>query len=150
LQDANYAQTSGYDADGLMTWADSKTWASQLSFGGFDEWRLVEGSATTCTGSCSSVSEVSSLVDRGYGDFVGVQSKFWVSAGGGIPYVFDTATGWQIAQSISQTNNPVYGAWALADRDIVTLGLTTVPIPAAAWLFGSALLGLGVMKRKKA
>ena len=25
-----------------------------------------------------------------------------------------------------------------------------VPIPAAAWLFGSALLGLGVVKRKKA
>ncbi len=25
-----------------------------------------------------------------------------------------------------------------------------VPIPAAAWLFGSALLGLGAMKRKKA
>ena len=27
---------------------------------------------------------------------------------------------------------------------------TVVPIPAAAWLFGSALLGLGAMKRKKA
>jgi hypothetical protein len=28
--------------------------------------------------------------------------------------------------------------------------LSAVPIPAAAWLFGSALLGLGVMKRKRA
>ena len=27
---------------------------------------------------------------------------------------------------------------------------TIVPLPAAAWLFGSALLGLGVVKRKKA
>jgi hypothetical protein len=27
---------------------------------------------------------------------------------------------------------------------------TAVPTPAAAWLFGSALLGLGVIKRKKA
>lgn len=27
---------------------------------------------------------------------------------------------------------------------------TAVPIPAAAWLFGSALLGLGIVKRKKA
>jgi hypothetical protein len=27
---------------------------------------------------------------------------------------------------------------------------TVVPVPAAAWLFGSALLGLGVVKRKKA
>jgi hypothetical protein len=30
LQDANYAKTSGYDADGLMTWAQAKTWASNL------------------------------------------------------------------------------------------------------------------------
>jgi hypothetical protein len=29
-------------------------------------------------------------------------------------------------------------------------GQSVVPIPAAAWLFGSALLGLGVVKRKKA
>jgi hypothetical protein len=31
----------------------------------------------------------------------------------------------------------------------VSLEVTAVPIPAAAWLFGSALLGLGVVKRKK-
>ncbi len=31
-----------------------------------------------------------------------------------------------------------------------TAGVSAVPIPAAAWLFGSALLGLGVVKRKKA
>jgi hypothetical protein len=29
-------------------------------------------------------------------------------------------------------------------------GLTDVPIPAAAWLFGSSLLGLAGMKRRKA
>ncbi len=29
-------------------------------------------------------------------------------------------------------------------------GVSAVPIPAAAWLFGSALLGLGVVKRRKA
>ena len=32
--------------------------------------------------------------------------------------------------------------------DIVTLTPSAVPIPAAAWLFGSALLGLGLVKRK--
>jgi len=40
LQDANYAQTSGFDADGLMTWADAVAWADTLVFGGFDDWRL--------------------------------------------------------------------------------------------------------------
>ncbi len=40
LQDANYAQSSGYDADGLMSWNAAVTWAQQLEYGGFDQWRL--------------------------------------------------------------------------------------------------------------
>lgn len=40
LLDANYAQTSGYDADGLMTWDAATAWASNLSLAGFDDWRL--------------------------------------------------------------------------------------------------------------
>ena len=40
LQDANYAKTSGYDADGLMTWDEARYWAETLSYGGYDDWRL--------------------------------------------------------------------------------------------------------------
>ncbi len=40
LQDANYAKTSGYDADGRMNWAATTTWAANLSYGGYDDWRL--------------------------------------------------------------------------------------------------------------
>ena len=40
LADANYAFTSNYDYDGRMSWADAKSWASDLSFGAFDDWRL--------------------------------------------------------------------------------------------------------------
>lgn len=40
LYDANYAMTSGYDDDGLMTWAEATAWADQLSYGGYDDWRL--------------------------------------------------------------------------------------------------------------
>lgn len=53
LADANYAKTSGYDADGQMTWADANTWAAQLSFYNpltnetIDNWRLP---TTTDTG----------------------------------------------------------------------------------------------------
>ena len=36
LQDANYAQTSGYDSDGTMTWSEASTWAAQLEYGGYD------------------------------------------------------------------------------------------------------------------
>ena len=40
LQDANYAKTSGYDDDGRMNWSAAKTWAANLVFGGYDDWRL--------------------------------------------------------------------------------------------------------------
>ena len=40
LQDANYAQTSGYDVDGRMTWDEATAWAANLSYGGYDDWRL--------------------------------------------------------------------------------------------------------------
>lgn len=40
LQDMNYAQTSGYDADGRMTWPNARAWADNLVYGGFDDWRL--------------------------------------------------------------------------------------------------------------
>ncbi|MBI5192266.1 MAG: DUF1566 domain-containing protein [Nitrospirae bacterium] len=40
LKDANYAKISGYDADGLMTWSEAMTWADNLVYGGYSDWRL--------------------------------------------------------------------------------------------------------------
>jgi len=47
LQDANYAETSGYDdiiygydSDGRMTWDEAVAWADQLEYGGYANWRL--------------------------------------------------------------------------------------------------------------
>lgn len=46
LQDANYAKTSGYDADGYMSWGQAASWASDLSFYDsvrsqtYNDWRL--------------------------------------------------------------------------------------------------------------
>ena len=40
LADANYAMTSGYDDDGKMTWSAAVTWAQQLNYLGFTNWRL--------------------------------------------------------------------------------------------------------------
>jgi hypothetical protein len=46
LQDANYAQTSGHDADGRMTALEAKTWAENLTYYDsvrgvtYDDWRL--------------------------------------------------------------------------------------------------------------
>ena len=40
LQDANYARSSGYDADGRMTWDEATEWAENLVYAGLDDWRL--------------------------------------------------------------------------------------------------------------
>lgn len=40
LKDANYAQTSGFDADGFLDWNTAVSWADSLQFGGYDDWRL--------------------------------------------------------------------------------------------------------------
>jgi hypothetical protein len=40
LGDANYARTSGYDADGYMNWMAANAWAAQLDINGYDAWRL--------------------------------------------------------------------------------------------------------------
>lgn len=42
LQDANYAQTSGYDADGRMTWDQANAWVESLTYRGYTDWRLPE------------------------------------------------------------------------------------------------------------
>jgi hypothetical protein len=53
LKDSNYAQTSGYDTDGLMLWNEAQSWIASLNsanYLGYDDWRLpdalpVNGSA---------------------------------------------------------------------------------------------------------
>jgi len=42
LQDANYAMTSGADADGLMAHDEANAFAQNLSYGGFNDWRRIE------------------------------------------------------------------------------------------------------------
>jgi hypothetical protein len=40
LADANFARTSGHDADGRMTLAAARDWVDNLAYGGFSDWRL--------------------------------------------------------------------------------------------------------------
>lgn len=61
LQDANYARTSGYDADGMMNWNDAAAWASNLVYGGYDDWRL-----PTFDPGNPSVSDRSPIHEMGY------------------------------------------------------------------------------------
>ena len=80
------------------------------------------------------------------GPFSNLQSNAYWS---GVGYEADLSDAWYFSAGLgSQINfnkfQNLYG-WAVRSGDV-----STVPVPAAAWLFGSGLIGLlGMAKRKR-
>ena len=80
LQDANYAYTSGYAAandtglhsgyksDGRMHYYPAKAWANQLSYGGYDDWRLPSANLMNPTNPCNAKD---GSCDTGYNNTTG-------------------------------------------------------------------------------
>lgn len=175
LQDANYAKTSGYtgsgvDSNGTMTWAAANTWATNLSFGGYDDWRLPT-MTTHKAGFGRTDSELGYLFyvtlgnkgecDAGYISCPGVFDRpygllnkgpftiqngetLWSDIGTydnyGNAWVFSTSLGFQ-------GTTPLQGAyavaWAIRDGDVAA-----VPEPASIALVGFGLLCLATIRRK--
>jgi hypothetical protein len=133
---------------GLGDWAESVAWADGLVYNDtvrvttWDDWRLPD------------ITELSFLIDEYSisgttpGPFVNIsttvgQDAYWAGPAG-------TSSGTPVAW-VQAFNSPFtrlrdgqtfdHGAWAVRSGDVV-------PIPAAAWLFGSALGLLGWMRRK--
>jgi hypothetical protein len=93
LQDANDAQTSGYDSDGVMTWDEAMVWASQLTYGGFDDWRLPK--TIQPDASCSH------QYSGGLGYFAGC-------TGSELGYLFNVALSGNAGESILTTHNTAF------------------------------------------
>ena len=107
---------------------------------------------------CWAASLLSCVPCRNKGRRIQTRSSFGRYPSGALPLILDEAanpndytanTGGSIGGSPQQTGS---FQGSSINFDIVTLTETTVvPVPAAAWLFGSGLLGLvGVARRKKA
>lgn len=176
LQDANYTYTSGYvgsnpAGNGLMGYTEANSWAQSLIFGGFEDWRLptIDNGASgelyhlfmnNLGGNCTSATSCDASFANG-GDasdirtFQNIQfvNPGYETAGGGYWYndLYPTPVGVTLyyvfsqysSSNMSSTNFPLNFAWAVRDGDVI-------PIPPAIWLFGSGLLGLiGVARRKK-
>ena len=84
LGDANWAKTSGFDADGEMTWDEASAWARDLTIGGFSDWRLPLTLDETCRGASCTNSEMGHLfaVDgvssTDFGPFLNVEEhQYW-------------------------------------------------------------------------
>jgi len=66
LQDANYAKTSGYNSTGKLTWEEANTWAEQLEYGGYDDWRLFNSALDDTNCSLSTAQENTDPVYWGF------------------------------------------------------------------------------------
>jgi hypothetical protein len=179
LADANYAYTSGYDQedflDGLMSYAYASAWASQLTYGGFTEWRLpttLQPDAScanqysfgsggfNCTGSEMGhlfYNELGGTAGNGYNIeifhnanydlFTNLTSDlYWSST------TVATITSYAWNFYFSGGNQYVQGktgairAMAVHPGDI---GAAAVPVPAAGWLAGTAVLAVLARARRR-
>lgn len=125
LGDANWAKTSGFDADGMMNWADANAWAAGLTIGGFTDWRLPATFDNTCTSFGCTNSEMGHLnnVDgvsvTTLGPFTNVQNWYYWSGTENPPdawsYRILPGTGVQVGNNFK--SNPFF-AWAVRDGDV--------------------------------
>jgi len=170
LANANYAMTSGYDSDGLMNWSSANLWITALntaSYLGANNWRLpttaqpdascdtqldpgspypVQGYGYDCTGSeMGHLFNVEGISSSTPGPFNNVKAYYYWS---GTAYAPDTNDSWDFAFNVGlQTYNPKVGlfyAWAVRSGDIAV-----IPLPAALWLFASAVGALGWARRRQ-
>ena len=158
--------------NGQMGWDAALIWADQLNINGVTGWRLPETflpdstcgalytngpSGFNCTGSelgnmyynvlgGEANTVFSAVHNSNYDLFSNLSNTFLWSAtdtsNNDVAWVFNIGVGHQTTKIKSFS----FYAWAVHDGDV-----STVPVPAAAWLFGSGLIGLvGFARRKNA
>ena len=160
--DLDITWTADANINGVDTWANQNIWAAGLTIGGVSGWRLPttlnsDASCTTpsnstgfnCTGSeMGHLFNVEGISSVALGPFSNVQSFNYWSGTEFAPnpanaWVFNFGSGSQGA--VNKGNNRF--AWAVQSGNVG--GASVVPVPAAVWLFGSGLIGLiGVARRK--
>jgi hypothetical protein len=173
LRNANAAAGSSFDngastTDGRMTWTNANSWANSLTVGRYSGWRLPTTPVrdTTCSEVASSPggphsrgtgctgSELGHLFSNELGlratpngNFQNLQASFYWSenfpAAPGLAWWFNLNDGFQ---------DPIfYGAefYALAVRSGDVLRVTQVPEPGTLLLAAAALVGMGVVRRRR-
>ncbi|WP_262964793.1 Lcl C-terminal domain-containing protein [Methylobacter psychrophilus] len=147
---------------GKMTWFGAQAWVNNLTLGGFSDWRLPT-ITQVASGGNPAISEMAALFSNGpgggagagtgtgmtnngsYNIFTNVQSsEYWL----GSEYASSPSEAWLFLTTngtmsyIGKLNQNF--AWAVRSGDVAA-----VPVPGAVWLFGSALVGLIGLKRRK-
>lgn len=187
LQDANYANTSHYVTEpgpgvpggrdvteyrGHMYWNEANNWANNLSYGGFDDWRLPTTAVTSCTAENCEGSEMGHLfyIELGNiwnhpianeGPFTNVKSyiqsdpnifgrTFWSSTSAGVSsaWTFLFNGGKLLASSTGEVGVRGRGTFAWAVRNGDVGAPVSTPEPNTMLLLGLGLIGLAGIRRK--
>jgi hypothetical protein len=169
LQNANYADTTGYDdtlynsdTQGKLKWLDAVTWAEDLTYYDpsrditWDDWRLPSAGSSPDSGYNKTGSEMGHIyyTELGNdaegplthtGDFINLQPFYYWS---GTEVDTDKTRAWYFRfdtghQDIFYKGNYLH-AWAVRPGDV---GVASVPEPAMGLLFLSLILGIIGIKR---
>ena len=157
----NLTWLSNANINGLMTWSAANTWAAGLVVDGVSGWSLPTSdtcSGYNCTGSQmgnlfynalggTAGQSITTTHTSNYNLFSNFRSDFYWS---GTEYAPNTGYAWDFFfyDGNQSANGKYSNMYALAVRPGL---VAAVPLPAAAWLFGSGLLGLvGVSRRRLA
>lgn len=152
LQDANYASTSGYAAanavdngilakdnilaDGRMGWMAAMTWAENLVYGGYDDWRLpvvVDSGSAGCDWA-SSGTDCGYNVQTTSGGIVHSElASLWYETLGNTPYCDAAGNCNQPGWGLSKT-----GLFANLQSNVYWFGTEYAPTAdSVAWNFGT-------------
>jgi hypothetical protein len=153
-----------------LTWPAAQAWAagldtmvntnSTIGYGGYTNWRLATGDGTQSHSPVNSANELGSLFFTELlntpGSPVTNTSPFKNLSTNANTVYWSSSTGGGASAGSAWVFYPGYGAQVYEPETIyydalaVRSGFTAVPVPAAAWLLGSGLMGLLGLRRRKA
>ena len=172
LQDANYAETLGatpwYDY-GAMNFENAKNWTDNLAILNHYNWRLPSAGENPSMGWYSFDSELGHMFYNNLGNSPGpITNTSFIDGSTGLNVEFQNVMNnfywldevsfddkaWSFKMQAGKmidyaAQSSRFHLWLVHDGDIAnSVDATVVPVPASAFLFGSALLGLIVTRRQ--